>query len=109
MSGGVVRAIAGDAIGIEDALSNTRAMLDLERTELLTSGDAAGAPGLHDVEFLVAILDAAPAPFDATRGIDDMDDVTRHAVERINPALAKYEKKNGPKNEEGETGDPESL
>jgi len=38
-----------------------------------------------------------------------MDDVTRHAVERVNLALAKYEKKNVPKKEEGETSDPESL
>jgi len=97
------------AIGIEDALSSTRTVLDLERTELLTSGDAANAPRLHDVEFLLVILDTAPALFDATRGIDDMDDVTRHAVERVNLALAKYEKKNVPKKEEGEISDPESL
>ena len=97
------------AIGIEDALSNTRTMLDLQRAELLTSGDAANASRLHDVEFLLVILDTAPALFDATRGIDDMDDVTRHAVERVNLALAKYEKKNVPKREEGETNDSEGL
>jgi hypothetical protein len=97
------------AIAIEDALSNTRAMLDLQRAELLTSGDAANASRLHDVEFLLVILDTAPALFDATRGIDDMDDVTRHAVERINLALARYEKKNVPKKEEGETNGSESL
>lgn len=97
------------AIAIEDALSSARTMLDLERTELLTSGDAANASRLHDIEFLLAILDTAPVLFDATRGIDDMDDVTRHAVEKINLALARYEKKSVPRKEEGETGDPQSL